>query len=204
MKGLTSRQCEILRFIRDYTDANFFPPSLREIADHFEISAVTIQEHVSALLKKGFLAQSEGKSRSLRVLIDPDAISDDSAAFIEIPVFGDVAAGMPISTFEESDETIFLPQNMFKRSASFFAFTVRGDSMVDAGIFDGDMAIVEKTETAQNGEIVVAVLDDKITLKRFFREANRVRLEAENQKYSPIFCTNVRVAGRLSKIIRKY
>ena len=204
MRGLTEKQLTILRFIRDYLSLNEHAPSLREIANHFKFTLSSVQFTVDALQKKGFVAQVKNTARSLRILIDPDEIPNKVAEFISVPVLGNVAAGSPIFAEENIRETLQLPQKLLKSNREYFACEVRGDSMINAGIFNGDLAIIEKSQTAQNGEIVVAVLDDSITLKRFYKEPNRIRLEAENPSFSPIFCQNVRVAGRLAHIIRNY
>ena len=201
---MTEKQLTILRFIRDYLSLNEHAPSLREIANHFKFTLSSVQFTVDALQKKGFVAQVKNKARSLRILIDPDEIPNKVAEFISVPVLGNVAAGSPIFAEENIRETLQLPQKLLKSNREYFACEVRGDSMINAGIFNGDLAIIEKSQTAQNGEIVVAVLEDSITLKRFYKEPNRIRLEAENPAFSPIFCQNVRVAGRLAHIIRNY
>lgn len=204
MRGLTEKQLSILRFIRDYLSLNEHAPSLREIAGHFDFTLSSVQFTVDALQKKGFLSQVKNTARSLRILADPDEIPDKEAEFISVPVLGTVAAGSPIFSEENIRETLQLPQKLLKGNSEYFACEVRGDSMINAGIFSGDLAIIEKSPSAQNGEIVVAVLDDAITLKRFYKEPNRIRLEAENPDFAPIFCQNVRIAGRLAHIIRNY
>lgn len=204
MRGLTEKQLSILRFIRDYLSLNEHAPSLREIAGHFDFTLSSVQFTVDALQKKGFLSQVKNTARSLRILADPDEIPDKEAEFISVPVLGTVAAGSPIFSEENIREILQLPQKLLKGNSEYFACEVRGDSMINAGIFSGDLAIIEKSPSAQNGEIVVAVLDDAITLKRFYKEPNRIRLEAENPDFAPIFCQNVRIAGRLAHIIRNY
>jgi repressor LexA len=117
---------------------------------------------------------------------------------------GTVAAGKPILAEENWEGTIALPPAMIKKQREYFALHIRGDSMIEAGIMDGDIAVIEKRETAHNGDIVVAVVDDAVTLKRFFKESNRIRLQPENSAYSPIYCQDVRLLGKLSCIIRSY
>ena len=204
MRGLTERQLSVLRFIRDYWNHNDHSPSLREIANHFGLTLSSVQVAVDSLQKKGFLSQTKNRARSLRILIDPDESHSKEAEFVSVPVLGTVAAGLPIFSEENVRDILMLPQKLLKSTSEYFACEVRGESRIDAGIRNGDIAIVEKTQTARNGEIVVAVLEDAITLKRFYKEPNRIRLESENPAFSPIFCQNLRIAGRLAHIIRNY
>ncbi|MFQ3546717.1 MAG: transcriptional repressor LexA [Termitinemataceae bacterium] len=203
MKELTERQREVLSFISDFTKTHTYPPTIREIAEHFSISVKGAYDHLSALKKKGYLKLADKRSRTIEVLRD-DRTSAQTEELYEIPILGSVAAGKPILAEENWDGILKLPHNMLKKQASYFALRVQGDSMIDAGILNGDLAIIEKRETAQNGEIVVALVDEAVTLKRFFKETNRVRLQPENSAYSPIYSQNVRILGRLANIIRSY
>ena len=130
---------------------------------------------------------------------------DEEEVFIDIPVLGTVAAGRPILAEENTEGSMRLPKSFLGRGGKFFALKVRGDSMEDAGIMDGDTAIIEQQEMVQNGEIAVIMLDDAVTLKTFYRESARIRLQPENSKYSPIYCTrDVRILGRLAHLLRSY
>ncbi len=153
--------------------------------------------------KKGYLSQPEKQSRSIRVLVD-DSASVQRTSFRSIPLLGSVAAGKPLLSEENYDGSIDLAESFMKTDGIYFALRVCGDSMIDAGILDGDLAVIRQSSTAENGQIVVAVLDDAITLKRFFKESCRIRLQPENSSYKPIFCQNVHIAGILSGIIRMY
>jgi repressor LexA len=199
MKTLTARQKEVLDFISSYIDEHAYPPTIREIAERFAISVKGAYDHVKALEKKGFLRLGENRSRALEL------IGRDKAdrSVVELPILGAVAAGKPINAIENYSGSIHVPADMI-RSSPCFALSVRGDSMKDAGIFHGDIAVIEERQTADNGEIVVAMINDSVTLKRFFRENNRVRLMAENPAYAPIFTQDVKILGRLRGIIRKY
>lgn len=199
MKTLTKRQQEVLDFIASYIDGHAYPPTIREIADHFEISVKGAYDHVKALEKKGKLHIGENRSRTLEIVRKEKA----DRTVVEVPLLGVVAAGKPIFAEENFSGSVPVPAD-FVRAASCFALTVRGDSMKDVGIFHGDIAVIEKRPTAENGEIVVAMIDDAVTLKRFFRENNRVKLVAENPAYSPIYTQDVKILGRLKGIIRKY
>jgi repressor LexA len=199
MKTLTVRQQEVLDFISSYIDGHAYPPTIREIAERFSISVKGAYDHVKALEKKGFLRLGENRSRALE-LVRRDK---PERSVVELPLLGTVAAGKPISADENFAGVVHVPADIV-RAASCFALSVRGDSMKDVGIFHGDIAVIEQRQTADNGEIVVAMIDDLVTLKRFFRENNRVKLMAENAAYAPIYTQDVRILGRLRGIIRKY
>jgi repressor LexA len=199
MKTLTKRQQEVLDFIASYIDAHAYPPTIREIAEHFEISVKGAYDHVKALEKKGKLHIGENRSRTLEIVRKEKT----ERSVVEVPLLGVVAAGKPIFAEENFSGSVPVPAD-FVRSAPCFALTVRGDSMKDVGILHGDIAVIEKRQSADNGEIVVAMIDDAVTLKRFFRENNRVKLVAENPAYSPIYTQDVKILGRLKGIIRKY
>uniref|UniRef100_A0A7C3E3H0 LexA repressor n=1 Tax=Gracilinema caldarium TaxID=215591 RepID=A0A7C3E3H0_9SPIR len=203
MKELTERQREVLSFISAFAKSHTYPPTIREIADHFSISVKGAYDHLNALKKKGYLRLEDKRSRTIEV-VHTTTEQEESEKLIQIPILGTVAAGKPILAEENWEGTISLPPSMVKKQGAYFALNVRGDSMIEAGIMDGDVAVIEKRETAHNGEIVVAVVDDAVTLKRFFKESNRIRLQPENPAYSPIYCQDVRVLGKLSCIIRTY
>lgn len=204
MKALTERQQQILQFIRDYTQENSCPPTVRETAEHFSVSLKAVQDHFTALRKKGCLSRIEKRSRSLKVLVNDDL--DDSAQdkTQSVPLLGTVAAGTPILCEENYEGYIKLQEPIVKAGYDYFALHVKGDSMIEAGILDGDLAVIQQKSTAINGEIVVAVIDDSVTLKRFFREPSRIRLQPENSSYRPIYCQDVRILGTLANIIRTY
>ena len=202
MKELTERQKEVLSFISEYISANSYPPVIRDIAEHFCISVKGAHDHITALKRKGFLKQAGKLSRTLELVHTEE--EDDDKTLAKIPVLGNVAAGQPLLAQENFDGTITVHRSMLKKNKKYFALNVKGDSMSGAGIMDGDTAIIEKQDVAHNGEIVVAVVDEAITLKRFYKESSRIKLKAENPAYKPIFCQNVRIVGRLSHVIRSY
>jgi repressor LexA len=199
MKTLTARQQAVLDFIAQFIEEHAYPPTIREIADSFSISVKGAYDHVKALEKKGKLRLGENRSRALELVRDDKR----ERSIVEVPLLGVVAAGKPILAEENFSGRIPVPADMVKHT-NCFALTVRGDSMKDAGIFHGDVAVIEERPTAENGEIVVAMIDDAVTLKRFYRENNRVKLVAENPAYSPIYTQDVKILGRLKGIIRKY
>jgi repressor LexA len=199
VKTLTDRQSEVLEFIAGYVDEHAYPPTIRETAEHFSISVKGAYDHVKALEKKGELRIGENRSRAIEILHRDK--TDPSVT--DLPLLGAVAAGRPILAEENFSGFVRVPSTMI-RSASSFALSVRGDSMKDAGILDGDIAIIEQSQTAETGEIVVAMIDDSVTLKRFYRENNRIKLMAENPAYSPIYTQDVKILGRLKGLIRNY
>jgi repressor LexA len=202
MKELTRRQKEVLSFIAEYISIHTYPPTRREIADYFSVSVKAAHDHVSALKKKGHLKQAGKRSRTMELIHSGE--DERAGGFAEIPLLGTVAAGQPILAEENWDGVITLPQFMVKKTRKYFALKVRGNSMSGAGIMDGDTAIIEKLNSPRNGEIAVAVVNEAVTLKRFFRESTRIRLQPENPEYTPIYSQNVRVLGRLAHIIRSY
>ena len=200
MKELTQRQKEVLSFIAEYINAHSYPPTIREIAEYFGISVKGAHDHITALKKKGYLRQTDKRSRTMELV----KAGGDEDGIVEIPLLGTVAAGQPILAEENWDGSIAMHGSMLKKNRKYFALKVRGDSMSGAGIMDGDMAVIEKQSTVHNGEIVVAVVEEAVTLKRFFRESSRIRLQAENPAYSPIYSQHVRILGRLARIVRFY
>jgi repressor LexA len=204
VKELTERQQEVLTFISEYIKAHAYPPTIREIADHFSISVKGAYDHVAVLKKKGRLANGDNRSRTLEVVKDKS--NREEEPFVNVPILGTVAAGLPILAEENWDGTYPVHSSLIKQNGSYFMLKVRGDSMIQAGIMEGDFALIEKRESAKNGDIVVAQVDDEaITLKRFFKESNRVKLQPENPLYSPIYGQdNIRVVGKLAQIFRSY
>jgi repressor LexA len=202
MKELTKRQKEVLSFIANHINKHSYPPTIREIAEHFSISVKGAYDHIAALKRKNFLKQDGNRSRTMALTETKE--DENSKMLLKIPIVGTVAAGVPILSEENWEGTLTLHRPSLKKNRVYFAVKVRGDSMMGAGIMDGDMAVIEKQNVAANGEIVVAVVDEAVTLKRFYRENSRIKLQAENPDYKPIYCQDVRILGRLAQIIRQY
>ena len=200
MKGLTDRQKEVLDFISTYTKDNVCPPTVREIGAHFGISLRAVQDHIAALQKKGFLSQSQKKSRSIRVLSDANL----GPFTVKVPILGTIAAGKPLLSEENFNGYVNLVEPFVRPGKTYFALKVRGQSMINAGILEGDLAVIEQAEVADDGQIVVAVLDNAITLKRFYKESDRVRLQPENPAFEAIYCQNVEIVGVLATLVRSY
>jgi len=200
MKEPTERQKEVLGFIAAYINIHTYPPTIREVADFFSISIKGASDHLAALRKKGLLKQGDKKSRTMELIG-----GGEEEDFTEIPILGTVAAGRPILAVENMDGSIKMHRTLLRNKAKYFALKVKGDSMEEAGIMDGDMAVIEYQNAVHNGEIAVVMLDDAVTLKTFYKESARIKLQPENSKYSPIYCSrDVRVLGRLAHIFRSY
>ncbi len=204
MKELTERQHEVLSFVSAFIAEHAYPPTIREVAEHFAISVKGAYDHLAALKKKNRLRYGDKRSRTIEVIRKETEDENPGAQTMDVPLLGEVAAGKPILAEENWNGSIPVPLSMIRKERQYFALRIRGDSMERAGILDGDTAVVEKRETAKDGEIVVAVVDEAVTLKRFFKESSRFRLQAENPAYSPIYCQEVRILGRLACILRKY
>ena len=198
MEPLTKRQAQILEFVTDHIKAHNYAPSYREIGQHFGLSSTaTIAEHIESLKSKGYLSHEENLARS----IQPTGQTEESE-YGNIPLLGLIAAGKPIQAVP-TNESIDIPRDMM--GTNVFALKVRGESMIEDGILNGDYVIVEQSRTAKNGDIVVALIDqDNVTLKRFYKEKDRIRLQPANSTMRPIFLTKVSIQGRVKGVIRKF
>lgn len=203
-RGVTDRQRQVLDFIKSEIRRQGFPPTVRDICEAVGLSSSsTVHAHLSALEAKGLIRRDPSKPRALEVL-DRDIPPMPAAAgnVVELPVIGAVAAGTPILATENIETTIPLPTEVV-RDDSTFVLRVKGESMIGAGIFDGDYVVVRQQPTASNGEIVVAMLEDEATVKRFFRESDRIRLQPENPDMDPIYARDVTVLGKVVAVFRR-
>ncbi|GAC1541111.1 MAG: transcriptional repressor LexA [Candidatus Velthaea sp.] len=206
-RATTEKQQRILDVIREFTAERGYPPSVREIGERVGLSSSsTVQSHLKTLERRGLLRRDPTKPRAL-VPFDyapPRAAAhDDSMPEIaSIPVVGRVAAGVPITATENLEENFVLPASFVRRSGTFM-LRVKGDSMIDAAILDGDLIVVDPKPDATNGQIVVAMLDGEATVKRFYREAGRVRLQPENRTMEPIYADDVTIVGRVEAVVRR-
>lgn len=202
-RELTGRQNQILDYIRSEIHRRGFPPSVREIGEAVGLSSSsTVHSHLAALESKGFIRRDPSKPRALEVLDYRDtdrAIDYDRVR--AVPLVGRVAAGEPILAAENIESTMSLPAEMADEST--FILRVRGDSMIDAGILDGDFVVVRQQSTAANGDIVVAMLGDDATVKTFYREADRIRLQPQNPTMDPIYSRDVVVLGKVVALFRR-
>jgi len=202
-RELTDRQRQILDFIRSEIHRRGFPPSVREIGEAVGLSSSsTVHSHLTALEDKGFLRRDPSKPRALEVLDYRDtdrAIDYDGVR--AVPLLGQVAAGAPLLAAENIEATMSLPIEMADEST--FILRVRGDSMIEAGILDGDFVVVRQQNVASDGDIVVALIGDDATVKRFFKEADRVRLQPENSALEPIYVRDVTILGKVVALFRR-
>lgn len=210
-KELTQRQQEILNFIYKFREENGYPPTLREIGKHFGItSTFGVKRHLEALVKKEYLSIESNASRGISFIdeneLDKPALSiERNDGSVRIPVVGRVAAGAPILAEENLDGSILIDSSLIKRAEHSFALKVSGDSMINAGIFDGDLVIVSPQNEAVNGDIVVAMMNGEVTVKTFENRNNKVRLIPENENYLPIEVVNKEdfsLVGKVKGIIR--
>ena len=193
---ITKKQKEVLEFIKNYQERREYAPSLEEIKKHFKLASVsTAHFHVKKLQDKGFLIKEEHRPRAISAKI--------TTSTIDIPLVGVIAAGQPIEAIETIRETIALQENEINTSFKHYALRVEGDSMIDEGIFNGDVVVIREQQTADNGQTVVAIIDDnEATLKKIYREKNRFRLQPANQTMLPIYRKEVEIRGVVEKIIR--
>ncbi len=206
MEELTKRQLEVLAGIRLIFQETGYPPTVRELGEHLGLrSSCTVQRHLEALERKGFIRRNPTKARTIEITRGPKPVSRSAAdgGMIAVPIVGVVTAGQPILAVENIDDTIALDRSLVPEGECF-ALRVRGESMINAGLFDGDMAIIKKQDYADNGDIVVALLDDEATIKRFFREGAYVRLQPENPALTAIIVDSVAILGKVIMAIHKF
>jgi repressor LexA len=197
------RQGQILDFIRQHIQSTGSAPTLREIADAIGVSSLaTVHEHLSALEDKDLIRRKSGKNRGIE-LVRKDV--DFSEEGLEVPILGFIAAGQPIEPHTDPGASLSIPSTFVSGRKRVYVLQVKGESMIEEQIRDGDFVVVEQSDVAENGDIVVALLDNGMaTLKRFFRETTRIRLEPANAKMSPIFVKNVKIQGKVVGLIRRY
>jgi repressor LexA len=199
---LYGKQKEILLFLTQYIQRTGFSPTLKEIGKDLGVSSpATVHEHLVALEKKGLIKRQRGAARGID-LVYKDV---EKLGSIEVPLLGFIAAGKPVQPFTDPNATFMVPPNLVSGKRRTFVLQVKGNSMIEDGILDGDYVIVEEQETARDGDIVVALLENGFaTLKRFYKEATRIRLEPANSTMQPIFARSVQIQGKVAGIIRKY
>jgi repressor LexA len=200
---LYPRQRQVLNFINQYIQKWGYAPTLKEIAKALGIvSPATICEQLLVLEEKGVLKRVRGKSRGIEI---SPKYRQETKNEISLPLLGFIAAGKPLEPYTDPNATFSVPQALVSGKKRAFVLQVKGDSMIEEGILDGDYVVIEEQEDAKNGELVVALLENGFaTLKRFFKEATRVRLEPANSKMAPIFAKNVKIQGKVVGLIRRY
>lgn len=209
MTVLSEKDYEILDFILNQQNERGYPPTVREICEAVGLSSTaTIHARLKKLEKHGYLIKESAKNRSIKVVNYKNAAPQPNTTYhddkyLDVPVYGKVTAGIPITAIEEISETFPLPMS-FARNKDLFMLKVQGDSMINAAILDGDFIIVEKTPTAHNGEIVVAMVDgENATVKTFYKENGHYRLQPENDTMEPIIVKEVEILGRVAGVFRK-
>ncbi|MBZ9691666.1 transcriptional repressor LexA [Clostridium cagae] len=195
------RQTEIYEFLKLYIENKGYPPSVREICEAVSLrSTSTVHGHLKRLEKKGLIRRDPTKPRALEIVRN----NRDKKEMINIPIVGKITAGMPILATENIEDSFPIPLDYIKHDNELFMLRVSGESMVNAGIRDNDLAIIESCQTALNGDIVVALIDEEATIKRFFKEKDHIRLQPENDSMNPIIVDNCSVLGKLVGIFRSY
>ena len=195
------KQSEIYEYIKDQIRTKGYPPSVREICAAVGLkSTSTVHGHLQRLEKKGFIKRDPTKPRAIE-LVDSTVYKKE---MINIPIIGTVTAGTPILAVENIEDTFALPVNFIKSNNELFILKIHGESMIDAGIMDEDFAILEQTNSAENGDIIVALIENEATIKRFYRENGYIRLQPENKTMKPIIVKDCKIIGRLVGLYRKY
>lgn len=204
MEELTKKQNEILLYIKEFIVSHGYPPTVREIGKAVGASSpATIHTHLNNLENKGFIKKNGSKNRAIELLVKNE-FANQNDNIVDVPLLGKITAGNPIEAIEKPNEYFSLPAYLIPNKKEVFTLLVSGNSMINAGIFDGDIVIVEKKSTARNGEIVVAMTDEnEVTLKTFYKEANYFRLQPENDTMEPIILNNVTILGKAIGLYRK-
>jgi repressor LexA len=201
MSDEKDKQSEIYEFLKTYTESKGYPPSVREICEAVSLrSTSTVHGHLKRLEKKGMIKRDPSKQRALEIA----ELSAPKKEMINIPILGKITAGSPILATENIEDTFSLPLDYIKHDKELFMLRVSGESMINAGIRDNDLAIIENAQTALNGEIVVALIEDSATIKRFFKEKDHIRLQPENDSMEPIIVDDCKILGKLVGIFRSF
>lgn len=200
MREVSEKQSEIYEFLKTYTDNKGYPPSVREICEAVGLkSTSSVHGHLKRLESKGLIRRDPTKPRALEII-------DNSLKkeMVNIPIIGKVTAGLPILANENVEDTFPIPLDYIRHNKELFMLNISGDSMINAGIFDGDLAIIEECKTANNGEIVVALIENEATIKRFYKEKNHIRLQPENDNMDAIIVDDCIILGKLVGLFRTY
>ncbi len=209
MIELTSRQEQILDFLKKVIAQRKYPPTIREIGEALGLnSPATVHTHLSKLEEKGYIKKTGSKNRAIELLVDNeyDVVYDEMVEqVVNVPLLGVVTAGSPIEAIEQPDEFFGLPASLITSKKEVFALNVSGESMINVGIYDGDIVIVERAQIARNGDIVVAMTEEnEVTLKTYYKESNHIRLQPENDYMEPIILANVKILGKAVGLYRQF
>lgn len=204
-KEITEKQNNVLDFIKKYTAMHGYPPSIREIGKALGLSSpATVHTHVRKLCDAGYLKVENNKFRAMEILVDNE-YEEKNEEIVKVPLLGKITAGSPIEAIERPNEFFDLPASLIPAKETIFTLNVSGESMINAGIFSGDVIIVQKQSTARNGDIVVAMTDqNEVTLKTYYKENGHFRLQPENDTMAPIILDNVTVLGKAIGLYRKF
>lgn len=198
---LSKKEIEILDFIKNEVKKKGYPPSVREICAAVHLSSTsTVHSHLAQMEKKGYIRRDPTKPRAIEILINGRPRKE----LVDIPIVGKIAAGEPILAIENIEDTFSIPIDFVKNNKNLFILRVSGVSMIDAGIRNGDLAIIEQCNEAENGDIVAALIENNATIKRFYKENNHIRLQPENKTMDPIIVENCKILGKLVGLYRRY
>ncbi len=205
LKQLTEKQNNVLDFIKKFTADHGYPPSIREIGKGLGLSSpATVHTHVKKLCNAGYLKVDNNKFRAMEILVDNE-YEEKNEELIKVPLLGKVTAGTPIEAIERPNEFFSLPASLIPAKETIFTLNVSGESMINAGIFDGDIVIVQKQNTARNGDIVVAMTEEnEVTLKTYYKENGHIRLQPENDTMAPFIFDSVTILGKAIGLYRKF
>ena len=204
MEELTKRQNDVLNFVKSYIVSHGYPPTVREIGKALDISSpATVHAHLNNLANKGIIKKDSSKNRAIELLVKNE-YEEKNEQIADVPLLGKITAGSPIEAIEMPNQFFSLPASLIPKGKEVFTLEVSGTSMINAGILDGDIVIVERKNTARNGEIVVAMTEDnEVTLKTFYKEDGYFRLQPENDTLQPIILNHVTILGKAIGLYRK-
>ena len=204
MDDLTKKQGEVLKFVKEFMVSHGYPPTVREIGEALGLSSpATTHSHLKGLEEKGYIRKNGSKNRAIELLVDNE-YAKKNEEIVEVPLLGKITDGNPIEAIENPGEYFSLPAYLIPKQKEVFTLKVSGESMINAGIYDGDIVIVERCNTARNGEIVVAMTDEnEVTLKTFYKEDGYFRLQPENDTMKPFIFKNITILGKAIGLYRK-
>ena len=205
MEKLTKKQERVLNIIKKFIAENGYPPTVREIGNELGLSSsATTQFHICTLAEKGYIRKNNTKNRTIELLV-PNEYDKKKESIIDIPLLGKVTAGTPIEAIETPNEYFSIPTSILGKKKEVFALTVSGESMINVGIHDNDIIVVERCKTAKNGDTVVAMTDEgEVTVKTFYKEKDHIRLQPENDTMEPIILSNVTILGKVVGLYRQF
>ena len=204
-EDLTAKQRVVLDYIKKATMEKGYPPSVREIGAAVKLrSTSTVHNHLANLERKGYIKRDPTKPRALEIFDSPFQENDSKRKLVQVPVLGSVTAGLPVLAVENVEEYFPLPMKFIETNDDVFMLTINGSSMIEAGIYDGDYVLVLRKDTASNGDIVVALLDQEATVKRFYKEEGYYRLQPENSQMDPLLVDEVTILGKVIGLMRRF